>query len=607
MRKEQNSTSLKDLLPLLSPYKRNIALSILNNILLSLFTVVSIPLIIPFFQILFDSSAASPPPTNSPNFEEQLRSFFAQLIIDHGKNYALTTVCLLIIVVFFFKNLFRYLALFFMAPVRNGIVRDLRRSLFEKYIDLPIGFYENEKKGDLLSRATGDVQEIEWSILNVIEAIFKAPIIMIGSISFMIYISPPLSLFVLALLFFTAFIIGGISKTLKKSSAQVQITLGQISSIVEESLGGLRIIKVFNAQENQQAKFNLQNESYYQVLTKLLWRRDLSVPLSEFLGVTVVAVLLWYGSNLVFKSELHPETFFAFVFAFYQVIEPSKYFSSAYYNLQKGLAAMDRINTILQIENQIQDPAIPSSFVRFEKYIRFDRIRFFYPQSDTPAIDDLTLEIKAGEKIAVVGPSGGGKSTLIDLLVRYHDPQEGSISIDGKDLKTIRLTDLRSQFGMVNQEAILFHDTIAANIAFGHESADMDRVMEVAKIANAHDFISTTENAYQTNIGDKGVKLSGGQKQRITIARAIYHDPPILILDEATSALDSESEHLVQEALDKVMVGRTAIIVAHRLSTIQNADRIIVLEHGKIAEDGDHQSLMALGGIYAKMVSMQKI
>ena len=594
------------LLSYIKNYKQQVILSAVSNILTALFTVVSIPLIIPFFQILFGQEAAVS--TGNESLDEglvtQLKMYFVNIIETSGKGQALLMVCIMIAAVFFLKNLFRYLALYFMAPVRNGIVRNIRSSLFQKYLTLPLAFHTEERKGDLLSRITSDVQEVEWSILNVIEAIFKSPLIIIGSIGFMIYVSPQLTVFVFILLLFTGLIIGSISKVLKKQSKEVQRNLAMINTVVEESLSGLRVIKSFNAEAAQSATFEKYNGAYESSLTRLLRRRDLSSPMSEFLGISVVTVLLWYGSNQVFKSQLTPDTFFAFVLAFYQVIEPSKAFTSAYYNIQKGLAAVDRIDSIIQTKNDIVDIDQPVKMHAFEQRIHLDNISFSY-EDDTKVIDQLNLEIKKGEIIALVGSSGSGKSTIVNLLPRFYDVDQGAIKIDGVDIKDMALSELRELYGIVNQDTVLFHDTVYNNIVFGKADVTHDEVVAAAKVAFANDFISTLSEGYETKIGDRGVKLSGGQRQRIAIARAVLRNPPIFILDEATSALDAESEELVQIALDHLMTGRTAIVVAHRLSTVKNADRILVLDKGRVVEEGNHEQLIGQKGIYQKLVEKQ--
>ena len=599
-----NNSGFWRLLSRLRGYKKNVILAIVSNVLMAIFTVVSIPMIAPFFDILFSQEVVALSKPEDNNLPDNLNYFFSQLVINYTPQNALLIVIAAMLVVFFLKNIFRYLALYFMAPVRNGIIYDLRKQIFEKYIDLPLSFYSTEKKGDLMNRMTSDVQEIEWSILNTIEAIFKAPLIIVGSLTFMILVSPQLTLFVLVLIGFTAFIIGGISKTLKRSSSEVQTRLGRISSILEETLGGLRIIKGFNAQEYQSEKLEKDNADYRNILTRLLWRRDLSSPLSEFLGIVVVSMLLWYGSALVFDKVLTPDLFFAFIFAFFQVIEPAKSFSSAYYNIQKGLAAVDRVDNLLNTPNPIVDPEKPLTDISFERKIKFEKVSFKYDNADTAALDQIDITINKGEVVALVGSSGAGKSTFVDLLPRFFDVSSGSIRIDGNDIRSYTLYDLRSLFGIVSQEAILFNDTIKNNILFGAEATD-EQIEEAARIANVLEFVNEMPDKYQSNIGDRGMKLSGGQRQRLTIARAVLRNPPIMILDEATSALDSESELLVQDALEKLMKNRTTVVIAHRLSTIRNADKIVVLDKGRIVEMGSHEQLMTLDGKYNKFVEMQ--
>ena len=599
-----NNSGFWRLMSRLKGYKKNVILAIVSNVLMAIFTVVSIPMIAPFFDILFSQEVVASSKPDDNNLPDNLDYFFSQLVINYTPQKALLIVIAAMLVVFFLKNIFRYLALYFMAPVRNGIIYDLRKQIFEKYIDLPLSFYSTEKKGDLMNRMTSDVQEIEWSILNTIEAIFKAPLIIVGSLTFMILVSPQLTLFVLVLIVFTAFIIGGISKTLKRSSSEVQTRLGRISSILEETLGGLRIIKGFNAQKYQSEKLEKDNADYRNILTRLLWRRDLSSPLSEFLGIVVVSMLLWYGSALVFDKVLTPDLFFAFIFAFFQVIEPAKSFSSAYYNIQKGLAAVDRVDNLLNTPNPIVDPEKPLTDISFERKIKFEKVSFKYDNADTVALDQIDITINKGEVVALVGSSGAGKSTFVDLLPRFFDVSSGSIRIDGNDIRSYTLYDLRSLFGIVSQEAILFNDTIKNNILFGAEATD-EQIEEAARIANVSEFVNEMPDKYQSNIGDRGMKLSGGQRQRLTIARAVLRNPPIMILDEATSALDSESELLVQDALEKLMKNRTTVVIAHRLSTIRNADKIVVLDKGKIVEMGSHEQLMTLNGNYNKFVEMQ--
>ena len=597
------------LLSYLLRYQRGLWMSMLSNVLTALFTVVSIPMLIPFFSILFEKEPPVVPAPPGGFSLSQANDYFAyifsQLILDQGKEGALALVCTAIVVVYLLRNLFRYLALYFMAPVRNGVIRDLRAELFEQVLVLPLAFFGNERKGDLMARLTSDVQEVESSILNMLEAIFREPLIIIGALGFMIYVSPNLTVFVFLLIIFTAVVIGGIGRRLKRASTEVQNKLGHLISITEEGLGGLRIIKGFAAEDYQRHKFAHTNDEYRKLLTGMLRRRDLASPLSEFLGIATVAVLLWYGSSQVFSGALSAETFITFIFAFYNVIDPAKNLSKAVSNIQRGIGAFQRVESLLDAPNTLPEAPDALPIADFSQSIVFDRISFNYPSSEGPVLSDIELSIPKGKVVALVGASGAGKSTLVDLLPRFYDVTAGTIRIDGTDIRRYRLNDLRRLMGIVSQEAILFNDSIYNNIVFGLPGVSRTQVEEAARVAHAHDFIMATENGYDTNIGDRGSKLSGGQRQRLTIARAILRNPRILILDEATSALDSESEKLVQQALEALMLGRTAIVIAHRLSTVQHADEIIVMRQGRIVERGTHSELFQLGGEYQKLVALQ--
>jgi subfamily B ATP-binding cassette protein MsbA len=601
--------SFRRLLQYINNYKLYVAFNIFSNILTAVFTVVSIPLLIPFLQVLFDRAK---PLTVEPAWAWDITSTqnfvnyqLGQIIAANGKEAALAYACVIILAAFFLKNLFRYLSLFFMAPVRNGMIRDMRRDLFDKMLALPLAYFSNERKGDLMSRITADVQEVEASILNMLEIVFREPIIITGSLAFMLYVSPTLTGFVFLLLLFTGFVIGGIGRSLKRSSGQVQRQLGMLATITDEALGGMRIVKGFNAEQYQRKKFAKENNLYRRILTRVLWRRELASPLSEFLGIVVVAVLLWYGSRQVFSGFLNAETFLTFIFAFYNVIDPAKSFSKAWYNIQKGLAAMQRVEEVLDAKEEIPEAPDAKNITNFHSNIEYRNVTFGYKSSEFRVLKNINLTILKGKIIALVGASGAGKSTLVDLLPRFYDVTEGGIFIDGVNIKDYKIKDLRSLMGIVSQEAILFNDSIYNNIVFGLENVTEADVIHAAKVANAHDFITNTENGYQTNIGDRGSRLSGGQRQRLTIARAILKNPPILILDEATSALDSESEKLVQAALIELMKNRTSIVIAHRLSTIQHADDIIVMRDGKIKERGTHRELLQTDGEYHKLVELQ--
>jgi subfamily B ATP-binding cassette protein MsbA len=472
---------------------------------------------------------------------------------------------------------------------------------------MPLSYFTEERKGDLMSRITSDVQEIESSILNVLQALFREPIIIVFCLSFMIYISYSLTLFVLGLIVATALILGRLSKTLKRKSSTAQGLLGDLIAIIEESLSGMRIIQGFTAENYQRHRFDKKNNQYRSILTKVIRRRDLSSPLSEFLGIMIVAVLLWYASRQVFQYDMDAATLFAYLLAFFYILNPAKAFSKAFFNVQKGIAAMERIEEVLDAKNEITDQSNARSISRFNSMIDYREVSFRYPNDDRWVLDRINLKIHKGKIVALVGSSGSGKTTLADLLPRFFDVTSGVIQIDGVDIRDCKISELRGLIGIVSQEAILFNDTIYNNIVFGVEGATEEDVIRAATVANAHDFIVETEQGYQTNIGDRGSKLSGGQRQRLTIARAVLKNPEILILDEATSALDSKSELLVQQALNQLMHNRTAIVIAHRLSTIQHADEIVVMNEGKIIERGTHKELMQRSGTYKKLVELQTV
>lgn len=601
------------LLRFYAPYKRLLILALTSNLLMSIFMVVSIPVLQPFLQILFNpdgqmhTSQEHLQQSGMQGLEQKVNDFFSHLIATQGREQALLLVCGFLVLTFFGKNLFRYLSMYFLAPVRNGIVRDLRQQLVEKMLRLPLSYFTESRKGDLMSRIQADVQEVEWSIVGVVESIAREPIVIIGSLAFMIYVSPGLLVFVFGLMLFSGLIIGGLGRSLKRQSGEVQSRLGLIGSLVEETLGGLRIIKGFNAEGWQAGRFSRENDQYARTLTGLFRRRDMASPLSEFLGIAAVSILLWFGARQVFAGQISAATFLTFLYAFYNIIEPAKQLSSASYSIRKGMGALDRVQAVLEADESIKDADNALKINAFEKEILFSNVAFSYQNAERSALNGVSFAIPKGKMIALVGASGAGKSTIADLLPRFYDVSEGSISIDGHDIRQLETRSLRSLMGIVSQEAILFNDTVRNNIVFGLNNATDEDLLAAAKAANALEFIEKLPQGFDTIIGDRGSKLSGGQRQRLTIARALLKNPPILILDEATSALDAESEKLVQAALDTLLKNRTALVIAHRLSTVQYADQIMVMEAGRIVEQGSHSELMQNGRIYRKLVELQAL
>jgi len=536
--------------------------------------------------------------------------FFTKIIVDpeRGKLYALSAICIIVIVLFFLKNLFRYLAMYFLAPVRNGVVKDIRNELLDKTLKLPLSFYSEERKGDIMSRMTTDLNEIEWSIMSTLEVVFRDPLSIIIFLITMVIISPQLTLFVFVLLPITGLFIGRVGKSLRRTSASGKEKMGFLLSMIEETLSGLRIIKGFTAENVVQKKFMNMNDEYTKVQIRMYRKTDLSSPMSEFLGALVLVVVMYFGGKLVLAPEtsLSAAEFITFIAIFSQLIPPAKSFTTAFYNIQKGMASADRIYKILDADEVIFEKANAIPVKDFKKEIEYKNLSFAYRKGDYGwVLKDINLKIPKGKTIALVGQSGSGKTTLADMLPRFYEASQGALLIDGEDLRNMRLNDLRSLMGIVTQESILFNDTVLNNIAFGMENISEADVINAAKVANAHEFIIQMPQGYQTNIGDRGGKLSGGQRQRLSIARAVLKNPPILILDEATSALDTESERLVQEALQNLMKNRTSIIIAHRLSTIQHADEIIVLHKGEIIERGTHNELLEKKNAYKRLYDLQ--
>ena len=588
-----NNNPFWRLMSYLFNYKKEVTFAILFNILTAIFTVLSAPLISPFLDILFlDSSQASNYADSSMLqqekwFKHQLLYFIAQ----NGKMKALQYVCFAILGVFLLKNVSRYFALFFMAPVRNGVVKDIRNKLFTKALSFSPSFYTRERKGDLIARVSTDVQEIETSILQVLETIFREPLIILLSIGLMIYISPPLTGIVLLMLAFTTFVIGGIGKKLKQSSKEVQQALGIILSRWEESLGGIKTIQSFNAERYKEQQFDVENNFYRIKTIRMLQRRDLSSPLAEFLGISVITVLLWIGAQQVFEKQIEAGIFFAFLFAFFNVIDPAKSFSRAYFDIRKGMAALSRVEEILHYTSEVIPPSNPIPFATFEKEITFDRVSFHYPGSTQKVLDNVSFSLPKGKKIALIGPSGAGKTTICELMARFYDVTEGRITIDGIDIKNISLLDLRSAFSVISQETTLFYDTILGNITLGREDIPLEEVIEASRIAQAHEFIMDTQEGYNTHIGDRGLMLSGGQRQRLALARALLRNAPIMIMDEATSAVDTKVENAIQSDIFPYLENKTLLIIAHRSNSIQHVDEILVIQEGKIIEQGSPNSL----------------
>ena len=588
-----NNNPFWRLMSYLFNYKKEVTLAILFNILTAIFTVLSAPLISPFLDILFlDSSQASNYAEGAllhqeKWFKQQLLLFIAQ----NGKMKALQYICFAILGVFLLKNVSRYFALFFMAPVRNGVVKDIRNKLFTKALSFSPSFYTRERKGDLIARVSTDVQEIETSILQVLETIFREPLIILLSIGLMIYISPPLTGIVLLMLAFTTFVIGGIGKKLKQSSQEVQQALGIILSRWEESLGGIKTIQSFNAERYKEQQFDVENNFYRIKTIRMLQRRDLSSPLAEFLGISVITVLLWIGAQQVFEKQIEAGTFFAFLFAFFNVIDPAKSFSRAYFDIRKGMAALSRVEEILHYTSEVIPPSHPIPFTTFEKEITFDRVSFHYPGTTQKVLDNVSFSLPKGKKIALIGPSGAGKTTICELMARFYDVTEGRIMIDGIDIKNISLLDLRSAFSVISQETTLFYDTILGNITLGREDIPIEEVIEAARIAQAHEFIMDTQDGYNTHIGDRGLMLSGGQRQRLALARALLRNAPIMIMDEATSAVDTKAENAIQTDIFPYLENKTLLIIAHRSNSIQHVDEILVIQEGKIIEQGSPNSL----------------
>ena len=591
--------------------KGKIAGYLVFNLLSIVFSLVSLAMLAPFIEVLFSNGPAitKKPPVDfsSDGIMDLLGYGLSYLKVNYGPAKALLAVCLTIIISILFKNLFLYLSIRMLIPLRNRVMTNLREDLYDKILILPISYFTEQRKGDMMSRMSNDMNEIEWSIIGALEGLIKDPLNILIVLAFLIFLSPMLSLVMLVLLPVAGFILGRVSRSLKKQSNDAQEQQGLLLSTLDETLGGLRVVKAFNAEKLMRNRFFDTNNLLNKLRVQMAFRRDLASPMSEVLGVMIFCCILLIGGYMIFAhmGGLTSKAFITYLGAFYQIIQPAKSLSQAFYNMRRGAAAIDRVEEVINAPLTVSEVANPKELRSFENKIELKNVSFKY--NDVTILDNINLTIEKGKTIALVGSSGAGKSTLADLIPRFHDVTSGELLIDGVNIKEYSLLSLRDQMGIVTQEPILFNDSLASNIALGNPVANIDEIEQAAKIANAHDFIMKKDENYQTNIGDRGTKLSGGERQRVTIARAVLKNPPILILDEATSSLDTESERLVQDAINKMMENRTSIVIAHRLSTIRHADEIIVLQKGKIVERGTHDKLIAQNGFYKKLVDMQEV
>ena len=604
----------KKILRFAKPYSGYAWLNVLFNILYAIFNVLSVLTFIPVLGILFGQEEKV---SHKPIFkgvkgiydytQDSLNYYVSASLESGGVDRALLFICVISFSMFFFKNLFRYLALFVLAFLRNGVVRDLRNSLYNKIVELPISYFSEKKKGDTIARVTSDVQEIEISFLNSLEAIVREPLTIVFTLVSMFAMSAKLTLFAFVLLPVSGIIISSVSKKLKAKSLLAQNETGTFLSFIEETLSGLKVIKSFTAERKMEEKFQVSTTRFYRLMNSVLHRNNLASPMSEFLGSATIIAILWYGGRIVLLGEgdMKPQEFMGFIGLFYLILNPAKAISKAIFSVQKGNASAERIMEILEAENEIIEKPLAIVNPTFDKEIQINNVSFKY--KDVLVLKDFSLTIEKGKTIALVGQSGSGKSTLANLILRFYDVNSGEILIDGVNIKDIKKESLREMMGLVTQESILFNETVRNNITLGGNGSTIEEVEAAAEIANAHEFIMDLPEQYETNIGDSGNSLSGGQKQRLSIARAVYKNPPIMILDEATSALDTESEQLVQKALEKLMENRTSVVIAHRLSTIQKADEIIVLQKGEIVEQGKHDALLEKKGAYYKYVNMQSL
>ena len=598
------------ILQYLSKYKGKLIVYLVFTLLSTLFGIISLGMLSPFLAILFRSGESSVQKgfTIHSNAVGSLKNIITDIVNTHGTIWGLVAICLFILVSTILKNVFYYWSSYISSPIRSATITFLRNDVYEKILALPIGYFTERRKGDLISRMTNDIYEIESSVVSTLEGLIKDPLTILGYLAYIVYLSPSLSLFLLILLPVTGFLIGRISRSLKRQSQAASIKLGESLSVLDETLSGIRIIKGFGAESLLRKKFVGINDDLYHTRNKMNFRRDLASPLTEVLGIAILSIILFYGGRMILQSAGKGFTagdLITYISVFGLIINPAKNLSTSFFNIRRGAAAMDRVEELLKAPVTILDDPHAKKLDNFRDKIEFRHVSFSY--EDAGILEDINLVIEKGKTIALVGSSGAGKSTLADLVPRFHDASAGELLIDGVNIKDYSLKTVRAQMSIVTQEPILFNDTIAANIALGKPDATREEIIEAAKIANAHDFITRKEEGYQTNIGDRGSKLSGGERQRLTIARALLKNPPILILDEATSSLDTESERLVQDAINKMMQYRTSIVIAHRLSTIRHADEIIVLQKGRIVERGTHDELIRLQGFYNRLVEMQEV
>lgn len=605
--------SLKTIFKYISKYPSLVTAYFSFNILAAAFGVVSLGMLSPFLMLIFKQGdtfkvdADKGSVLNPVNILKEKLSALVQT--PEGATKALLILCSIIFIAIVLKNTFAYLSMYFLNPIRNKILNDMRRSMYQKILRLPVGYFSEQRKGDVMSKLSNDLADVEGSTISVMESLFREPIVVILSLVYLLVLSPQLTMFLLVFLPIAGFILGRIGRTLKKQNAMVLQQFGAIFSTIEETLGGIRIIKAFNAEKKIERKFNAENDGLLQLKNKANRRRDLASPVSETMGVTAVLCILYYGGRLVLENNtafvLNAGDFIAYIAIFSQLIQPLKALSNASYNIQKGSASIERIETLINEKVEIEELPGAKVLENFTDSIELRNVSFGY--QDQPILNNINLRIKKGQTIALVGSSGAGKSTLADLIPRFIDASSGEVLIDGVNIKEYTLHSIRNQMGIVTQEAILFNDTIANNIALGVDTAEDSAIEMAATIANAHSFIQKKEEGYLSNVGDRGMKLSGGERQRLTIARAVLKNPPILILDEATSSLDTESERLVQDAINNLMSNRTSIVIAHRLSTIRHADEIIVLQKGSIVERGTHDELIVQQGFYKRLVDMQEV